>query len=346
MEDKRKELDDILRDITSGLTGDSEHDGAYLIRQIEEYKEHELAKEIIRACGRLLYEVMPDETRGKFDQAIAKDHLGTEATLDEVRFNMYKGDYEKALTIIENLVKKIEVLGAYKNDLESEYYYFDEMFEMVLYAYRNKPKRNLRWPDTNYSGIYLLYGTILVELRRLEEAKSALQKAMRWNPVSRQILFEYAEIFKMTGDMEEFYRLTLDAFRISFHSLEVARCYRNMGFYFVEKELYDAASACYHMSTVFEPDSKQAMSELYYISMKTNKEVAVPAPGEMERYSDEYGIPLGADEDVIGLSYAHGKQLYDSEKYDHAAYFWSITYELTDDPEIREMLSDIEKRMN
>ena len=346
MEEKRKELDDILREITAGLTGDPEHDAAYLIRQMEGYKEHELSGEIIRACGRLLYDVMPDETRDKVDQAIAKDHLGTEAALDEVRFNMYKGDFEKALKIIEDLVRKIEALDAYRNDLESEYYSFDEIFELVLYAYRNEPKRNIRWPDINYAEIYLLYGTILVELRRFEEAKSALQKAMRWNPVSRRIYFEYAEIFKMTGDMEEFHRLTLDAFRIAFHSPEVARCYRNLGFYFVEKEQYDAASACYRMSTVFAPDSRQAMSELYFISTKTNREAVDPSPEEMERYSDEYGIPLSADEDIIGLSYAHGKQLYDSEEYDRAAYFWSITYELTDNPEIRKLLDGIEQRMN
>lgn len=51
----------IMDDITSKLTGDPKKDIPYLNQQSELYKDHEYAKEILRACGRLIYEVMPED---------------------------------------------------------------------------------------------------------------------------------------------------------------------------------------------------------------------------------------------------------------------------------------------
>ena len=346
MSEKRDELDVILREITAGLTGEADHDGPYLMEQMEKYKSHELAKEIVRACGRLMYNVIPEESKEKIAQLVDNEHLGVDATLDEARFNIYKGDFKKAQTIMEDLIHKIEELEVYQDDIASEYHTFNEPFEDVLYRFRAKPEKDIRQADIRYSEIYLLYGTILVELKEFEKAKSALRTALKWNPMGLPIHFEYAEIFKMTEDYEEFFRLTLEAFSIAFRSVDIARCYRNLGFYFIEKELYPEAAGCYFMSTLYEPDSKQAMSELYYISTKTNKEAVNPTKKEMKKYSNKYGFPLGPDDDVVGLSYVHGKHCYEQEEYDWAGYFWSITYDLVKDEEIKKKLDEIEQRMN
>ena len=97
MNEKRAELDVILREITAGLSGDADYDGPYLMVQMEKYKTHEMAKEILRACGRLLYNIIPEEDKEKIAQIADNEHLGVDATLDEARFNMYKGDFQKAL---------------------------------------------------------------------------------------------------------------------------------------------------------------------------------------------------------------------------------------------------------
>lgn len=47
-------MNKILREITSGLLGDTEKDIAYLREQCEKYKKHEYAQEIIHACGLFL----------------------------------------------------------------------------------------------------------------------------------------------------------------------------------------------------------------------------------------------------------------------------------------------------
>ena len=85
-----KDFDSIMREITGGLSGDLQKDMAYLEEQMQNYKEHELSKEIIRACGRLIYELIPDDKKEELAKAINNDASGTEAALEEVRFNIYK----------------------------------------------------------------------------------------------------------------------------------------------------------------------------------------------------------------------------------------------------------------
>lgn len=179
-----KDFDSIMREITGGLSGDPQKDMAYLEEQMQNYKEHELSKEIIRACGRLIYELIPDDKKEELAKAINNDASGTEAALEEVRFNIYKKDFDKALRIMEALVTKVEELNAFQDDQVSEYHVFDEFFEEVLYQYRAKPDKDIRRAQIPYTEIYMLYGSLLVELKRIPEAQEALRKGLRWNPVS------------------------------------------------------------------------------------------------------------------------------------------------------------------
>ena len=66
-------FEDIMREITRGLTGDQKSDTKYLMEQMEKYKEHELAREILRACGRLLFKCIPEDEKAEFEQAINND---------------------------------------------------------------------------------------------------------------------------------------------------------------------------------------------------------------------------------------------------------------------------------
>ena len=66
----RSKCEEIIKNITDGLTGDNEKDIQYLMEQTEKYKNHESSKEILRECGRLLYERLPEDSRPKIDKII------------------------------------------------------------------------------------------------------------------------------------------------------------------------------------------------------------------------------------------------------------------------------------
>jgi hypothetical protein len=60
---ENKDFECIMKEITQGLTGNTKEDIKYLHEQGEKYKDHEYRKEILRACGRLMYDILPDDIK-------------------------------------------------------------------------------------------------------------------------------------------------------------------------------------------------------------------------------------------------------------------------------------------
>ena len=338
------EYDEIMKEITNGLTGDSDTDIAFLKKVMEQYKDHELAKEVIRACGRMIYDILPDDKKDEISRLITKDFIADEQILEEVRFNLYKKEYGHALELIEPLVEKIEEMfaaGMYQNDSVSEYFSFKELFEEILYVTKNEPERELRKVDFQADEIYLLYGIVLVDNGRVKDARKALEKAVRWNPMNAQIAFEHAETYKILGDREEFFRLSKEIFKIAFKSKDLARCYRNLAYYFVEKQLWAESVACNRISLCYDEESNAAKSELFYIREMAGDAYKEPTMEEFKIIAEKHGFPTGADPDVLGIAYTYGKHCLDEGQNEAAGYFLSIVYDLTDDESIKELLDKI-----
>lgn len=329
-------FDEIMREITGGLSGDGEKDIPYLKEQMEKYKDHEMSREILRACGRLLYQCIPEEKRSEFDRIVNNDLTSYESVLEEVRFKQHEKKFDEALTLMESLIHKLEEAHMFTDDQVSEYHCFHEFFEEAMYRMNAKPSREIRQASYPLDRIYSQYGSLLIDLKRYAEAGAALATAMRWNPADADIAFEYAETFKLRGDMESFFQTTLACFKYAFRPQQVARCLRNMGYYFVEKALWEEAYACNYLSIRYDRDTRQAMSEMYYIERKAGKDVDIE--GVLPVMSEKYGFPLGPDPDVLGMSYAYGKHFAEEGNTDGARYCWQITYDLTGDEEIKKML--------
>ena len=338
------DFDLIMEEITHGLTGDFPTDCSYLKEQMEKYKDHEMSKEIIRACGRIMYEIMPEDKKAEISKLMQKEDLRIDSTLEEVRFNIYQKNFEKAENIMEALVSKVDELastGMYQDDAVSMYFTFSSFFEEILYVTYNKPEKDVRRSDIPYAEVYLQYGSLLVDLKRYEDANAAMAKAVRWNPVNAGIAFEYAETFKLLGDMDKFFDISKGIFKFAYTPKDVGRCYRNLAFYFVEKKLWSEAIGCNLLSMEFDRDTPNAPSELYYIQQVTQGSVKKPSTVEMQAYSEKYGFPLGADNDVLGIAFTYGKHFLEDNQPDAAKYFLSIVYDLTKDKEIKSLIDQL-----
>ena len=336
--------DSIMMEISTGLTGNPTKDIAYLKDRAKTYKDHTLGREIARACYRLMFELLPEDKKEAFGEALGNDTAGIMSVLDEIRYTAYKNDFGKALSLMEVLVRKIDKMDLFADDTVSEYHTFSESFKEILYQYRNKPKKALRQAQLPYSDIYALHGSILFELKRYDDARQALLKAIRWNPVNAPIAFEYAETYKVTGEMDKYFSLTIDIMVLVFRPKDLARCYRNLGYYFVEKELLNVAVVCLMLSLQYDKESKIAQSELYYIQRKSGGEQILPSDEQFNEYASQYGFPIGASSDVLRLAYAYGKHFLDNKAFDNARYFPDIVYGLTSDDEIQVLLDQIPKK--
>ncbi|MBQ2880614.1 MAG: tetratricopeptide repeat protein [Anaerotignum sp.] len=336
-------FDEIMREITQGLTGNASDDLKYLNDQMENYKNHEMATEILRACGRLMYGLISDDKKEELGRAIGNELKAVESTLDEIRYNYYKKDIKTAMSLSEALVEKADHNPMYKNDEVSEYFTFNEFFEELLYSFYNKPQKRIRQANFPFADIYLLHGSLLIEQKRYSEAKEVLKKARRWNPANAKMAFEYMETYKALGDIEHFFELTKETFKYAFTKQDVARCYRNLGFYFIEKELYKEATGCYLLSLQYDKENKSAPSELYYIQTKVPEGLQEPTIDELREYGEKYDFPIGVPEDILGIAFSYGKHFAEKGEVEGAAYCLRIVFELTGDERVKELLDQMEQ---
>lgn len=334
----KEDFDSIMQEITAGLTGDHEKDVPYLHDKCEEYKNHKYAKEITRACGRLIFAALPKEKQDEINRVTENHLLGIQSVIEEAQFNVYQKKFDVAKDLLVSAVEKVEKLGMYQDDAVSEYHTFNEPMEDLIYKYRNQPEKTSRQAPEPLSDLYLNLGSVLFELGDMDAAKVALEKAMRWNPINAPIAFEHAEIFKKKGDMDEFFRLTMQIFPNVYQSRHIARCYRNLGYYFVEKKLWKVAATCYIMSIHYDQDPSRAQSELWFIQQNAGTDFSLPSNEEIGDIAKQYNIPLGADRDVVGIAISLGEQFEKEGNVEYARYFLGIAYDLTGIDEIKECL--------
>ena len=331
--------EEIMQKVTSGLTGNPEADGKYLLAQMDEYKMHELAQEVARGIGRLLYEVLPAEKREEMDRLIGNNRIGVDAAIEEAEFQIHKKNFSRALEILESLIKKVEddngELTMFRDDTVSEYHCFRNIFEEILYKEMFKPERTVRQMSEDFSHLYFVYGNLLFELKRYDEAVVALKKAIRINPIAAEARFELAEISKVKGDWEDFLKQTIQCLTVAYSGVNVGRCYRNIGYYFIEQQNYDAATAIYFLSMHFDQQSQMAQSQLLYIQQVTGKQAQPPSNEEIGRIFKQYGIPSGANELVLGIAAGLGRSAKEQGHFDAARFFFSILYDLTYDEEVK-----------
>ncbi len=341
---ENKDFEAIMKEITDGLSGESEADMKYLHEQEEKYKDHEYGKEILRACGRLIYELIPDDKKEEINKAIQKDNMGFNASLEEIRFNIYKKNYDKALKLIEGMVRKYEEMDMFANDAISEYFCFREPMEEILYHEYNEPKKDSRRAPVDFAELYLQYGILLFDMKRIDDAAAALEKAKRWNPVNAKIAFEYAETFKVRGMIEDFANSTKDIFKYAYRPEDLARCYRNMAYYFIEIKEYRVAVCCLLYSGRFQK-SEMVLSELYYISRMTG-EMYQPTDEELNELFEKHDIPTGPAVEMLKIAYTYGRHFREQGDDASTAYYFEIFAGFIKDEEVNKTLEEINSKID
>lgn len=328
---------DIVNEIKGSVTGDYEHDSEYLISQVAKYKDHPNSDEISRLCAKLLVHAMPkdgledvkNELNDKIDAWLYE--------LQQVRNDISAGRLEEALAAVEELAEGADEhmkKGRFKNDQINKYFTFNNPFEETLYAVSHGSEvtvRNFRIP---FAETYFLYGNLLFEFERYEDAKTALEKAIRWNPSYTEVQIEYAECVRMLGDLEESKKFMTTALNLSYTPKSIARAFRGLGYYYIEKELWDAAIACEYRSLDYD-DHPTARNELGYINQVTGKRPVRPTEEEFNRLSEKYGFPKGASSLVLGVAYMMAKQFEKAGSTEGANYYYGIYYSIAKDDEIK-----------
>ena len=339
------ELEKIMQEISAGLTGDNKSDIAYLVQQTEKYRDNQFGTEIAREIGRMIFERLPKEDQEEWNESLTEElKKSFYSKFDEVKINVQNKEFEKALSIIEPIVNDFEKMingGLCRDDSVNEYRHFDSLFEEIMYKEMYRPSRIVHETVFPIGRAFSVYGSILIDLNRVEEARLALGTAKQWEPMNVSLAFEYAETYKIQGLMEQFLDCTKKTYEIIYKKTDLARFYRNVGFYFIEKKLWREAIASYVLSLNFESESPMVASEIAYIEEKAGQKIEWPKIEEIKDICNKRGIPFGLNTNVAVIAYRYGKALFDDKNFEYAKYFLEIAYSMVQAPEIKKMLDTL-----
>lgn len=335
---------DKIQDILRGMTGDNEKDLRYLREQMDVYKDDENSTEIIRALGRKMYELLPDNAKDEVNDFIGHTTESIEMTIEEAMFQLkHNHDTVKAENMFASIIREIE--GMFTDDEASEYRCFDNIIEKMIYEILDKPQKEIRKPTFNYMMIYYMYGYCLIDNNKLDEAEDALFTAHKWSPVNSQVMFELAEIYKVFHKYEEYIEWTKKAMKYSYKSGDIARGYRNLGYYYIDIEKYQLAADLFYFSQFFN-ETEIANSELFYISQKIGELPKQSDIKELKNTLDKEGIQFGANNEIISIIHQLGVILEKQNKISDAINFFMLVYDLSHDQSIRNKIDELKKRMN
>lgn len=327
-----------INEIFKGLSGDNEKDLKYLKNQMDKHKDDENATEIIRALGRKIFELLPDDAKAELNQIIGNEVYTINSTVEEARFQLSQNNPQKAEELLQSAIDSIPL--EFKDDEECGYFCFEDALEITIFAISEKYQKTIRKATYDFAQIYFMYAYSLIENHKVDEAEEALKTALKWNPVSTTIIGELTEVYKLKKDYDNYLYWSKMLIKYASSSKMLARGYRNIAYYYCDIEDYEKSAAIYYFSRAFE-ESKQVTSELFYISEQLGKLPEAPKPEYIKKLFRQEDIQYGASDFVIGAAYQIFKSCLENGDKKSAIYYLYVVYDLTNDEAILETLNKL-----
>ncbi|WP_458453320.1 tetratricopeptide repeat protein [Methanobrevibacter sp.] len=335
--------EEIINEIKSNLGSNKDLNRQYLSSQIEVYKDHPYSKEIIKEISRLMWNCLSEEEKQEFKEITVRENPIMDI-LNDIYHDIENGNYDTPLEKLDTFMETFP--GMYEDDKISEYHYFTNPLEELVFRKYIGPEKELRYiPDYHpLLDLYYVYGFLLLEKQRYDEAEDSLKKAIKINPVSARIILELTEIYKRhTYTLNEFVIRTSDALKYSYYPQDIARCYRNLGYYYVEENDFKTAQALYIYSMEFEA-SPLAYAEIKFIQSKNNNmELSLK---ECVEIIENKNIQLGANPFILDVLNELINEYDENKLYNQLLYFLELKFDLTNDEKTFAKINDTKEKLN
>ena len=396
--------DEIINRIKMNLSGNPDLDRDYLVSQLDYYKNHESAYEIIKEISgliwqsldfyheendyesnktnvsRILDEVIPliknrdkktaleklDNFMSHFEDKYENEEIHKESdfksnrSITEIQYMRYELNKLSRSPKSYNLNQKKSNRVNWRKDVkinkmnkandeeisvQKEYHSFlNPLEEILFYQYIGLEKELAYIPfNEPLFDLYYIYGTLLLENDDFAKAEEYLLKALRINPVSSKTILSLADIYKSkTRTYNRFFLYNVDALKFAYKNEDIARAYRNFGFFYVEENQLDIAAVFYDFSLNFD-FNRQAFRELEYLKSRgINTEIDRK---EAEIVIESKKIQVGANPFILDTLKIICADLENRKYYRGALYFYRILYDLTKDNHILGKINSIQNRI-
>ena len=396
--------EEIISQIKRNLSGNPDLDRDYLVSQLDYYKNHESAYEIIKEISRLIWqsldfylddndnkskktnvsrildEIIPlienrdkktaleklDNFMSYFVDKYENEEIHKESdfksnrSIAEIQYMRYEENKLSRSPKSYNLnqkrsnrvnwrkdvkINKMNKANDEKISVQKEYHSFLNPLEEILFYQYIGLDNELAYIPFNEPifDLYYIYGTLLLENDDFVKAEEYLLKALRINPVSSKTILSLADIYKSkTRTYNRFFLYNVDALKFAYKNEDIARAYRNFGFFYVEENQLDIAAVFYDFSLNFD-FNRQAFRELEYLKSRgINTEIDRK---EAEIVIESKKIQVGVNPFILDTLRIICADLENRKYYRGALYFYRILYDLTKDNHILGKINSIQNRI-
>ncbi|WP_405308716.1 hypothetical protein [Methanobrevibacter sp.] len=335
--------EEIINEIKSNLGENKDLNKKYLSSQMDVYKDHPNNKEILKEISNMMWDCLNEFEKEEYKQII-ENKTQVIDILNEVSYEIENGKSKAALKKLDKFID--EYKSPFENDDDTEYHFFTNTLEELIFMRYIGSKKEIKYIPTNQPvlDLYYIYGFLLLEDNQFEKSEKYLKKAIKINPVSSRVILELSEIYKIhTYTYNKYYMLVSDALKYAYYPQDIARCYRQLGFYYIEENQMEIALALFIYSMEYEL-SPQAYSEINYIQSK-NSELKLNLD-ECINIIKNKNIQLGVNPFVLDTLYELTDEYENNHLYSQSKYYYEIIYDLTNDENILEKINNITSKIN
>lgn len=176
-----------------------------------------------------------------------------------------QGDIDRALPLLEQLREDAELYMDAECEASDkrQFFSFESAFERLAYRRVEKDPRELVQVPVPFDRIYAALAFAYIQKRELEKARDMLMQAVRWNPMNCAYRLDLAELFRATGNVQEWASLSHSVLERASEAAHVAHAYVNLGTFFLDEgQNPAAAAACARLATRMLPSDERVVQLL------------------------------------------------------------------------------------
>jgi Tetratricopeptide repeat len=210
-------------------------------------------------------------TNAKTDTAKSEAPNREYTLLVKGREVLSKGDPQRAIVeYFDPVIRHYEML--YKDTPKRVFSAQSQMQAFVYIALPDEKKRATEVLDGTWSDAYLMKAYALTELKKVNDAQTALESAIALSPLNAQYISELAYTYQAQKDcaksIDTYVRASEAAEMGSddaTKTIDLTRAWRGQGYCLVEQGKLDEAEVMYRKCLALDPKDDKARGELGYI---------------------------------------------------------------------------------
>lgn len=180
---------------------------------------------------------------------------------------------------------------------ELQWFSFPTAFERLAYRRVESDPRELRDVGEPLGRLYADLGLARVRLDDYEGATAALKAAVRWNPMDCASRLNLADLFRVSGDVNEYLALTYSVFERASEAVHLARAFVNFSGWFAGQGKPRTAAAALRAARNLDVRDSSVSAALDQAA-GTDHDPDLASDSEAEELLAAEGLPDGANAEI------------------------------------------------